>query len=121
MIITFAMAGVTKRAGKTDMNRDENTRPPWKRKRLWLLFIACYLSAPAAVIMAIRSDIGETFAWILAGAGTLAAGFILAKLFTRRAWVFATLGIVFTLLIAALNAAFAWGLVLYILSGWHGC
>ena len=106
-----------------DMNNDKNLRAPGKRKGLWFLFIGCYLSAPAAAIMAGQSILNTTAAWILAGAGTVGAGFALSKLFVRRTWVFITLGIVFALLIAALHAAVAWGLLLYVLSHWqwHGC
>jgi len=101
-------------------NQDENSAPkprsPWKRKELWFVFSACYLSFPAAVLLALNGDITIAFFWIVCG-GILGAGFTLSKLFIRRMWPFVICGIVFSLFIAALHWV---ELSLFILWRWRG-
>lgn len=89
-------------------------KAPWKRGELWLVFVVLFVGTPIFSLMVLNETRGQMdpFFWTILGGGTLGAGFTLSKLFTRREATFATLGVVFSVLIFVIYVATAAALIM---------
>ena len=81
--------------------------PGIARKKLWALFWVLFIGTPIAALLMARTPTGRSSALLLSLAGILAAGYTLAKLFSRTTVQFVFLGIAFSMLLLCVYASVA--------------